>query len=218
MAGILTLYPELSSPSTRGSSLYNPDILVTCPFCTFGLLAAVLGSPPYPPSPPPTWFRPEVSASGYTPRIRNQLSPPLHLEEVMAFFLFQFLNIIFRPLRQISSASTKIAKGNYGSRLSVQGKDEVASVAYNQWWTPSPTPTDFIDGKTQRWCVRIDPKCLVFIKIWKPKSKPSERFTSERCWEGTPVQGLTQNCSLSVSCCGRGLTEGFIELSTRWNK
>ena len=50
---------------------------------------------------------------------------------VMAFFLFQFLNIIFRPLRQISSASTKIAKGNYGSRLSVQGKDEVASVAYN---------------------------------------------------------------------------------------
>lgn len=50
---------------------------------------------------------------------------------VMAFFLFQFLNIIFRPLRQISGASTKIAKGNYGSRLSVQGKDEVASVAYN---------------------------------------------------------------------------------------
>lgn len=50
---------------------------------------------------------------------------------VMAFFLFQFLNIIFRPLRQISSASEKIAKGNYGSRLPVQGKDEVASVAYH---------------------------------------------------------------------------------------
>ena len=50
---------------------------------------------------------------------------------VMAFFLFQFLNIIFRPLRQISSASTKIANGNYKSRLLVQGKDEIASVAPN---------------------------------------------------------------------------------------
>ncbi len=50
---------------------------------------------------------------------------------VMAFFLFQFLNIIFRPLRQISSASTKIAKGNYEIRLLVQGKDEIASVAHN---------------------------------------------------------------------------------------
>ena len=50
---------------------------------------------------------------------------------VMALFLFQFLNIIFRPLRQISSASTKIANGDYKSRLSFQGKDEVASVAYN---------------------------------------------------------------------------------------
>lgn len=50
---------------------------------------------------------------------------------VMAFFLFHFLNIIFRPLRQISSASTKIANGNYESRLLVHGKDEVASVAHN---------------------------------------------------------------------------------------
>ncbi len=50
---------------------------------------------------------------------------------IMAFFLYHFLNIIFRPLRQISVASTKIANGNYGSRLLVQGKDEVASVAYN---------------------------------------------------------------------------------------
>ncbi len=50
---------------------------------------------------------------------------------IMAFFLFHFLNIIFRPLRQISSASTKIANGNYESRLPVQGKDEVASVANN---------------------------------------------------------------------------------------
>ncbi len=50
---------------------------------------------------------------------------------IMAFFLFQFLNIIFRPLRQISSASTKIANGNYESRLLVHGKDEIASVARN---------------------------------------------------------------------------------------
>ena len=50
---------------------------------------------------------------------------------VMAFFLLQFLNFIFRPLRQISSASAKIAGGNYESRLSVQGKDEIASVAHN---------------------------------------------------------------------------------------
>ena len=50
---------------------------------------------------------------------------------LMSFFLFQFLNIIFRPLRQISSASAKIANGNYGSRISVRGKDEISGVAYN---------------------------------------------------------------------------------------
>lgn len=50
---------------------------------------------------------------------------------MMSFFLFQFLNIIFRPLRQISSTSAKIANGNYGSRIPVRGKDEISSVAYN---------------------------------------------------------------------------------------
>lgn len=50
---------------------------------------------------------------------------------VMAFFLFQFLNLLFRPLAQISSASARIAEGNYKSRLPIQGKDEVASVAHN---------------------------------------------------------------------------------------
>ncbi|NBJ93792.1 HAMP domain-containing sensor histidine kinase [Parablautia muri] len=50
---------------------------------------------------------------------------------VMSFFLFQFLNIIFRPLRQISSTSAKIANGNYGSRIPVHGKDEISSVAHN---------------------------------------------------------------------------------------
>lgn len=50
---------------------------------------------------------------------------------IMSFFLFQFLNIIFRPLRQISGTSAKIASGNYGSRIPVHGKDEISSVAYN---------------------------------------------------------------------------------------
>ena len=48
---------------------------------------------------------------------------------IMSFFLFQFLTIIFRPLRQISSTSAKIANGNYGSRIPVHGKDEISSVA-----------------------------------------------------------------------------------------
>lgn len=50
---------------------------------------------------------------------------------IMSFFLFQFLNIIFRPLRQISSASAKIANGNYDSRIPVHGKDEISGVAHN---------------------------------------------------------------------------------------
>lgn len=50
---------------------------------------------------------------------------------IMSFLLFQFLNIIFRPLRQISSTSAEIANGNYGSRILVHGKDEISSVAYN---------------------------------------------------------------------------------------
>lgn len=50
---------------------------------------------------------------------------------LMSFFLYQFLNIIFRPLRQISSASAKIANGDYSSRISVRGKDEISGVAHN---------------------------------------------------------------------------------------
>ena len=50
---------------------------------------------------------------------------------MMAFFLFQFLNVIFRPLRQISGASAKIADGDYGSRIPVLGKDEISGVAHN---------------------------------------------------------------------------------------
>ncbi|HBN55579.1 MAG TPA: hypothetical protein DD414_02290 [Lachnospiraceae bacterium] len=50
---------------------------------------------------------------------------------MMSFFLFQFLDIIFRPLRQISCTSEKIANGNYDSRILVYGKDEISNVAYN---------------------------------------------------------------------------------------
>ena len=50
---------------------------------------------------------------------------------MMAFFLSQFLNVIFRPLRQISGASAKIADGNYGSRIPVHGKDEISGVAHS---------------------------------------------------------------------------------------
>lgn len=50
---------------------------------------------------------------------------------IMSIFLSQFLKIIFRPLRQISSTSAKIATGNYSSRIPVQGKDEISSVAHN---------------------------------------------------------------------------------------
>lgn len=50
---------------------------------------------------------------------------------IMSFFLFHILNIIFRPLRQISSTSAKIASGNYGSRIPVHGMDEISSVAHN---------------------------------------------------------------------------------------
>ncbi len=50
---------------------------------------------------------------------------------MMSFFLFQFLNIIFRPLRQISSTAAKIANGNYDSRIPVRGMDEISSVAHN---------------------------------------------------------------------------------------
>lgn len=50
---------------------------------------------------------------------------------MMAVFLSQFLNVIFRPLRQISGASAKIADGNYGSRIPVHGKDEISGVAHS---------------------------------------------------------------------------------------
>ncbi len=70
-----------------------------------------------------------VSSWRHTKNILFALGAVMML--VMAFFLFHFLNIIFRPLRQISSASTKIAKGNYESRILVQGKDEIAKVAHN---------------------------------------------------------------------------------------
>lgn len=48
---------------------------------------------------------------------------------VLAFFLVKFLDILFRPLREISVASRVIAEGDYHARLQVRGKDEIAVMA-----------------------------------------------------------------------------------------
>lgn len=48
---------------------------------------------------------------------------------VLALFLAKFLNILFRPLREIAAASRIIAEGNYHTRLREKGGDEVAVMA-----------------------------------------------------------------------------------------
>lgn len=50
---------------------------------------------------------------------------------LLALFLIQFLDILFRPLREISVASRVIAGGDYHARLRVRGKDEIAVMADN---------------------------------------------------------------------------------------
>lgn len=47
----------------------------------------------------------------------------------LAICLLFLLNRIFRPLRQISAASTAIAAGNYENRLTVPGNDELGDMA-----------------------------------------------------------------------------------------
>lgn len=47
----------------------------------------------------------------------------------LALFLVKFLDILFRPLREISAASRVIAEGDYHTRLQVTGKDEIAVMA-----------------------------------------------------------------------------------------
>lgn len=48
---------------------------------------------------------------------------------ILALFLVKFLDILFRPLREISAASRVIAEGDYHTRLPVRGKDEIALMA-----------------------------------------------------------------------------------------
>lgn len=48
---------------------------------------------------------------------------------ILAICLLAFLEIIFRPLGQISKISATIANGDYHSRLPIQGRDEVADMA-----------------------------------------------------------------------------------------
>lgn len=50
---------------------------------------------------------------------------------VLALFLVKFLDILFKPLREISVASRVIAEGDYHARLHVKGKDEIAVMADN---------------------------------------------------------------------------------------
>lgn len=48
---------------------------------------------------------------------------------LLALFLVKFLDILFKPLREISAASQIMAEGNYHTRLEVRGKDEIAVMA-----------------------------------------------------------------------------------------
>lgn len=53
------------------------------------------------------------------------------LSFLMAFGLLLVLNVIFKPLQQISKTSRDIANGEYETRLPVLGNDELAEVAKN---------------------------------------------------------------------------------------
>ena len=48
---------------------------------------------------------------------------------LLALFLVKFLDILFKPLREISAASRIIAEGDYHTRLEIRGKDEIAEMA-----------------------------------------------------------------------------------------
>lgn len=50
---------------------------------------------------------------------------------VLALFLIKFLDILFKPLREISTVSRVIAEGDYHMRLHVKGRDEIAVMADN---------------------------------------------------------------------------------------
>lgn len=50
---------------------------------------------------------------------------------LLALFLIKFLDILFKPLREISTVSRVIAEGDYHTRLHVKGRDEIAVMADN---------------------------------------------------------------------------------------
>jgi len=50
---------------------------------------------------------------------------------LFALFLIKFLNILFKPLREISAASRVIASGDNHARLPAEGRDEIAVMAGN---------------------------------------------------------------------------------------
>lgn len=50
---------------------------------------------------------------------------------LLALFLVKFLDVLFKPLREISVAARVIAGGDYHTRLQVRGKDEIAVMADN---------------------------------------------------------------------------------------
>lgn len=50
---------------------------------------------------------------------------------LFALFLIKFLDILFKPLREISTTARTIAAGDYHTRLHVKGQDEIAVMADN---------------------------------------------------------------------------------------
>lgn len=53
------------------------------------------------------------------------------ISSLLALCLILLLNHIFKPLKQISLASQKLANGEYENRLPVNGKDEISEMAQN---------------------------------------------------------------------------------------
>lgn len=97
----MSLVQGLDCPSSSCSRLYNPAILITPPL--LGLLAAVPGSPLFPPLPfrlssraqSPVHFRlPDITASACAlAHTCNKLSSPLYLGAVMfSSFLASFFH------------------------------------------------------------------------------------------------------------------------------
>ncbi len=79
------------------------------------------------------WYRADIEDTMGTWRImKNMLFViSVALTFLFALFLVEFLDILFKPLREISAASRVIASGDYHTRLHVGGQDEIAVMAGN---------------------------------------------------------------------------------------